>query len=52
MKNFLISGMVNGYRIKLNIFALSPNYAIKVYKNKYPEAEDIYIIQDLKKTKL
>ena len=47
MKNYLISGLLNKYRIKLKIFALSPNDAIKTFKNIYPESEDIYIVQDI-----
>ena len=47
MKKYLISGMVDKYRIKINLFALSPNSAISVFKQKYPNAEDIYVIQDL-----
>ena len=45
MKQFLISGLVDEYRIKVNIFAMSPNTAIKIFKQKYPKAKDIYIIQ-------
>ncbi len=51
MKNFLISGLVGEYRIKINLFAISPNHAIKVFQQKYPKAEDIYVIQDLFKGK-
>ena len=47
MKKYLISGLVDDYRIKLNLFAISPNHAIKVFQQKYPNAEDIYVIQDL-----
>ncbi len=47
MKNFLISGLVCDYRIKVNIFAMSPNTAIKIFQQKYPNAKDIYVIQDL-----
>ena len=47
MKSYLISGLVNEYRIKTNLFAISPNHAIKVFKQKYPKAEDIYVTQDL-----
>ena len=47
MKKYLISGLVDKYRIKINLFALSPNSAISVFKEKYPNAEDIYVIQDL-----
>ena len=47
MKNFLISGLVDDYRIKTNIFAISPNNAIKVFQQKYPNANDIYVIQNL-----
>ena len=47
MKSYLISGLVDKYRIKINLFAISPNHAIKVFKQKYPEAEDIYVIQNL-----
>ena len=47
MKKFLISGLVDEYRIKMNLFAISPNQAIKVFQQKYPKAEDIYVIQDL-----
>ena len=48
MKNFLISGLVDDkYRIKLNLLAISPDDAIKVFKQKYPKADDIYVIQNL-----
>ena len=47
MKSYLISGLVDEYRIKTNIFAISPNHAIKVFQQKYPKAEDIYVIQNL-----
>ena len=47
MKKFLISGLVDEYRVKINLFAISPNHAIKVFQSKYPKAEDIYVIQDL-----
>ena len=51
MKNYLISGFVDTYRIKLNLFASSPNSAVSIFKQKYPSAEDIYVIQDLFKRK-
>ena len=47
MKSFLISGLVADYRIETNLFAISPNHAIKVFQQKYPNAKDIYVIQDL-----
>ena len=47
MKKYLISGLVDNYKIKTNLFAISPNHAIKVFQQKYPEAKDIYVIQDL-----
>ena len=47
VKSYLISGLVDTYRIKTNLFALSPNHAIKVFQQKYPKAEDIYVIQNL-----
>ena len=47
MKKYLISGLVEKYRIKTNLFAISPNHAIKVFKQKYPKAEDIFVIQDI-----
>ncbi len=49
VKSFLISGLVDDYRIKTNLFAISPNHAIKVFQQKYPNAKDIYVIQDLSK---
>ena len=52
MKKYLISGQVDTYRVKVNLFASSPSSAINVFKNKYPNAEDIYVIQDLFKGKL
>ena len=53
MKSYLVSGLVNEYRIKFKVFAISPKHAISVYKQKYPEAKDIYVIQDLfKKSKV
>ena len=51
MKNYIISGQVDTYRIKVNLFASSPSSAINVFKNKYTNAEDIYVIQDLFKGK-
>tara|TARA_A100001011_G_scaffold391701_1_gene477717 strand:- start:621 stop:773 length:153 start_codon:yes stop_codon:yes gene_type:complete len=47
MKKYLISGLVDTYRIKLNLFVISPNSTISVFKQKYPPAEDINVIQDL-----
>ena len=47
MKKYLISGLVDDYRVKTNLFAISPNHAIKVFQQKYPDATDIYVIQDL-----
>ena len=47
MKNNIISGQVDTYRIKVNLFASSPSSAINVFKNKYPNSEDVYVIQDL-----
>ena len=47
MKKFLISGLVDKYRIKVNLFASSPNAAVSVFKQKYPKEEDIFVIQDL-----
>ena len=47
MKSFLISGLVEEYRIKTNLFALSPSHAIKVFQQKYPKAQDIFVIQNL-----
>ena len=47
MKSYQISGLVDEYRIKINLFAFSPNHAIKVFQQKYPKAEDIYVLQSL-----
>ncbi len=48
MKNFLISGLADDkYRIKVNLMAISPDHAIKVFQQKYPNAKDIYVIQNL-----
>ena len=50
MKVFQISGLIeNKYRIKVNLMAISPDHAIKVFQQKYPKAEDIYFIQQLSK---
>ena len=51
MKKYLISGLVDTYRIKLNLFATSPNSAVSIFKQKYPNSKDIYVIQDLFKRK-
>ena len=45
MKSFLISGQIEGYRIKINIIAMSPKTAVKIFQEKYPKAKDIYVIQ-------
>ena len=47
MKKYLISGLVDDYRIKTNLFAISPNHAIKIFQQKYPKAKDIFVIQNL-----
>ena len=47
MRNYTLSGLVNNYRVKINIFDISTNHAIKVFQQKYPFANDINIIQDL-----
>ena len=47
MKKFLISGLVDEYRVKINLFAISHNHAIMVFQQKFPKAQDIYVIQDL-----
>ena len=47
MKKYLISGLVDSYRIKVNLFAASPSSAISIFKNKYPKAKDVFVIQDL-----
>ena len=47
VKSYKITSLVNEYRIKTNLFAISPNHAIKVFQKKYPKAEDIYVIQNL-----
>jgi|TARA_B100001939_G_C16434646_1_gene402197 hypothetical protein len=47
LKSFIVSGLVEEYRIKTNLFALSPKSAVKVFQQKYPEAKDIYVIQNL-----
>ena len=52
MKKFLISGLVDEYRVKINLFAISPNHAIKVFQQKFPKAQDIYVIQDLFKKEI
>ena len=52
MNSYLISGLVNNYRIETSIFTISPNHAIKVFQQKYPKAEDIFVLQNLfKKSK-
>ena len=48
MKKFVISGLVDEkYRIKVKLLAISPDHAIKVFQQKYPKAQDIYVIQNL-----
>ena len=47
MKKYIISGKVDNYRIKVNLFAASPNSAINIFKQKYPKADDIFVIQNL-----
>ena len=51
MKKYLISGQVNNYRVKVNLIASSPSCAINVFNNIYPNAEDVFVIQDLFKGK-
>ena len=34
-----------GIQNKKNLFALSPNSAVKVFQQKYPDAKDVYVIK-------
>ena len=52
MKKYVISGFIDSYRIKVNLFAASPSSAISIFKQKYPEANDVYVIQNLFKKKV
>jgi len=47
VKKYPISGLIDDYRIKTNLFTISPNHAIKVFQQKYPTAEDIFVMQNL-----
>ena len=48
MKKFLIPCLVDDkFRIKVNLMAISPDDAIKVFQQKYPKAEDAYEIKNL-----
>ncbi len=47
MKTYIISGSVDNYKIKVNLFASSPSSAINIFKQRYPKAVDIFIVQDL-----
>ena len=51
MKTYLISGLVNEYIIKVNLFAISPKQAIQGFQQNFPNAENIYVIQNLFKAK-
>jgi len=51
VKSCLIYGLADEYRIKTNLFAIFSNHVIKVFQQKYPEAKDICVIQDLFKGK-
>jgi len=51
IKSYLISGFVDGYRIKVYLMSISPDHAIKIFNQKYPNARDIFVIQDLSKFK-
>ena len=47
MTSYLISGLVDKYRIKINLFAIALNHEKKVFQQKYPKVEDIYLIKDI-----
>ena len=51
MKKYLLSGLINNYRIKTYIYSTSPVHAIKIFKQKFQNAEDIYVIQEFFKKK-
>ena len=47
-EEIFISGLVDEkYRIKVNLMAISPDHAIKVFQQKYPKAKNVYVIQNL-----
>ncbi len=47
MKRYQVSGLLGNKRIKIYILSNSPENAIKIFKQKFKNAEDIYLIQDL-----
>ena len=47
MREFLVSALVEGYRIEDYIMAASEHHAIRLLESKYPQARNAYaILQD------
>lgn len=47
MREFLVSALVEGYRIEDYIMASSEHHAIRLLESKYPQARNTYaILQD------
>jgi len=44
MRQFLVSALVEGYRIEDYILAVSEHHAIRLLESKYPQARNTYAI--------
>ncbi len=44
MKTYLVSALLEGYRIEEQITAVSIHHAIKLMENKYNNARNIYVL--------
>jgi len=43
MREFTVSGLVEGYRIEREITAASLHHAIKLFENMYHNARNVYV---------
>ena len=44
MRNFKVSGIVEGWRIETMIYASSINHSIKIFQGMYKNAKNVYCL--------
>ncbi len=44
MKTYTVSALLEGYRIEEQVTAVSIHHAIKLIKNKYNNARNVYVL--------
>ena len=45
MTEYLVSGLVEGYRIEKTVSAVSLHHAIRLFESMYSNAQNVYVLE-------